>query len=286
MGSANDSIYIAVNGKSQGPFDVDTIKAFISNGWVKNNTLAWKSGMANWAEISTLSEFASSFVPLSPLEAQPAQPVDKDHSEFLNDKEHNSETSATDKERQNSSPKEDGTTIPKTDLSYENALARQGLSVIAKVGIAATVVVVIALAVWLLIPKDDGKSDVIVSTIPTSNNDYIAQEAMPFSIDFESAMGTCSYTGPVDSDGKPHGTGRAIFSDGRSYQGPFIHGVAEGDNATFIYPGNGTFQGSFHADKFKEGRYTFADDSSYFVGSFKDGQPDVGTYYNKWGQAI
>lgn len=180
------------------------------------------------------------------------------------------------------------TKVTESKEKPDESSGHQGLSTVAKAGIAAAVVAVIALAVWLLIPKGSKvNSEVIASAIQNAvGGDSTTQVTIPQVTNqyFESGLGVCSYTGPVDSVGKPHGIGTATFSDGRSYQGPFVHGVAEGDSATFIKPGNGTFQGSFHADKYKEGRFTFEDDGSYFVGTFKNGQPDVGSWYNKQGQ--
>ena len=152
--------------------------------------------------------------------------------------------------------------------------------VVGIVAAAVVAVVAIALAVWLFIPKGNNMD---TDAIPAVVNDSTTQVTNQY---FNFAMGVCSYTGPVDSEGKPHGIGTASFSDGRSYQGPFIHGVAEGDGVTFTWPGNGTFQGSFHDSKFKEGRFTYDDDGSYFVGTFKNGQPDEGVYYNRQGQRM
>jgi hypothetical protein len=100
-------------------------------------------------------------------------------------------------------------------------------------------------------------------------------------------MGPCTYTGPVDSIKKPHGRGHALISNGRRYDGPFVHGVAEGDSATFFMPGNGTFEGSFQNDRFKEGKFTLTN-GDFFVGTFKNGQPDVGNgnWYNSQGQIL
>lgn len=174
--------------------------------------------------------------------------------------------------------------IEKPDESSD----RQGLSTVAKAGITAAVVAVIALAVWLLIPKGSKvNSEIIASAIQNAvGGDSTTQVTIPQVTNqyFESGLGVCSYTGPVDNEGKPHGIGSASFSDGRSYQGPFVHGVAEGGNATFTFANGDTFRGAFQADKFKEGRCTFADDGSYFEGTFRNGQPDTGHWYNRQGQ--
>lgn len=94
-----------------------------------------------------------------------------------------------------------------------------------------------------------------------------------------------SYTGPVDTDGQPNGTGKAVFKNGRVYEGPFVHGKLEGKNATFNLDGD-VFTGEFRDNMFYQGRYTVKDDGSYFEGTFTNGQPDKGTWYDKNGNKL
>ena len=103
---------------------------------------------------------------------------------------------------------------------------------------------------------------------------------------FESALGVCSYTGPIDDNEKPHGIGEASFTDGRLYKGPFVHGRMEGSKAYFRYDNGDVFEGSFRDNSFSEGRYTMKDDGSYFVGNFKKGQPNEGIWYDKNGNKL
>ena len=81
-----------------------------------------------------------------------------------------------------------------------------------------------------------------------------------------------TYTGPVDSEGLPHGTGRAKFNNGDIYEGCFTHGVFSG-KATYTYKDGTKFEGTFHQNKFDQGKLIFTD-GSYFQGHFKDFQPD------------
>ena len=145
----------------------------------------------------------------------------------------------------------------------------------------AAVVVVGGLIAWLSrsesdnqVSSDDAPVE-IVAEAQTVTNSY-----------FKSALGVCSYTGPVDAEGQPHGTGECSFTDGRLYRGPFEHGKMEGANAYFFYDNGDTFEGSFHDNRFSEGRYTLKDDGSYFVGTFKNGQPDDGIWYDKQGNKL
>jgi serine/threonine protein kinase len=103
---------------------------------------------------------------------------------------------------------------------------------------------------------------------------------------FDSPLGLSFYTGTVDEDQKPHGSGEVTFTDRRIYRGPLNHGNFEGNDAYFIYDNGDTFEGSFVNNSFSKGRYTIKEDSSYFIGTFKNGQPDKGTWYDKNGNIL
>ena len=97
----------------------------------------------------------------------------------------------------------------------------------------------------------------------------------------KSTLGEYKYTGPIDAQERPHGFGEAKFTDGRKYKGHFIKGVLSGQNSYFRYPNGDVFEGTFKDNSFYEGKYTIAEDGSYFSGTFKNGQPDKGTWYDK-----
>lgn len=103
---------------------------------------------------------------------------------------------------------------------------------------------------------------------------------------FDSPLGLSFYTGTVDDDQQPHGTGEVTFSDGRIYRGSLEHGKFEGKNAYFKYDNGDSFEGTFVNNGFSEGRYTIKDDGSYFIGTFKNGQPDKGQWYDKSGNRL
>ena len=100
-------------------------------------------------------------------------------------------------------------------------------------------------------------------------------------INVKSPLGDYKYTGYVDENQKPNGYGEAIFSDGRKYKGWFVNGVLSGKNSYFRYPNGDVFEGTFKDNSFYVGKYTIAEDGSYFYGTFKNGQPDCGTWYDK-----
>ena len=103
---------------------------------------------------------------------------------------------------------------------------------------------------------------------------------------FTSDIGEFTYTGPVDADMKPDGIGQATFGDGRVYNGPFSHGQFHGTDATFQFKNGDVFTGEFRNNLFYYGRYTVKSDGSYFVGTFKQGQPDEGAWYDKNGNKL
>lgn len=98
-------------------------------------------------------------------------------------------------------------------------------------------------------------------------------------------MGTYSYTGPVDDEGRPNGTGKAVFSNGDKYEGPFEHGVMSGTDARYDFKVGDRFVGEMSNDNFFKGTYTMSD-GKYFTGSFSKGNPKHGTWYDKNGKKL
>ena len=115
---------------------------------------------------------------------------------------------------------------------------------------------------------------------------YDKEENYSTDLSVKSSIGQYSYTGLTDNDGKPHGSGTATFSDGRRYVGSFVHGVMEDTGATFVMSNGDIFTGEFRNDRFYKGRYTIKSDGSYFEGTFKNGQPDAGAWYDKNGNRL
>jgi hypothetical protein len=99
-------------------------------------------------------------------------------------------------------------------------------------------------------------------------------------------LGEYNYSGPIDEDGMPHGVGEAKFVSGRFYNGPFDHGVMQGENAEFRMENGDIFKGSFKNNQFEKGTYTMVASGEYFQGTFKDEQPSVGTWYSKDGKKL
>ena len=140
--------------------------------------------------------------------------------------------------------------------------------------------------VWNPFKKPVPDKPSVDSTVVTALKKKVAEPKQVTNLYFKSALGVCSYSGPVDDDNQPHGTGEASFTDGRLYKGPFIHGKMEGNNVYFRYDNGDTFEGSFRNERFYEGRYSLKSDGSYFVGKFSNGQPSTGQWYDKNGNKI
>ena len=155
--------------------------------------------------------------------------------------------------------------------------------------VALAVCVVAGILYFVLKPGSKTKDEKIVDAVEQLQHSELVNSDVKETVTdryFKSALGVCSYSGPVDDEDNPHGTGTATFTDGRMYKGPFVHGRMEGDNAYFRYDNGDIFEGSFTSNSFSRGRYTMKSDGSYFVGTFKNGQPDQGQWFDKQGNKL
>ena len=163
------------------------------------------------------------------------------------------------------------------------------------VGTGVAAAVVAAVVVSLLMLKGPSTSDVI------SDSDQALQTENPqkpvsssrvqqvidqsFTSPVINGMGKYQYTGPVDDQGRPDGIGKAVFSNGDSYEGPFEKGVMSGNGACYIYKSGALFKGEMRNDQFLKGTYTHKD-GRCFTGSFRMGQPEHGTWYDRNGKKL
>ena len=104
---------------------------------------------------------------------------------------------------------------------------------------------------------------------------------------FHHTLGDCSYTGEVDDNNLPHGKGVATWTSGiaKQYDGMWVHGVMEGQTVYSLRNGD-VFKGSFKGDQYYKGRYSIKETGEAFEGTFKDGSPDVGSWYDRNGNKI
>lgn len=171
---------------------------------------------------------------------------------------------------------EEGTQLPDSPVEGPKVEHKS----VSKTLIIAAVAAVAVAVVVLLWPKHTATNPDIEPIIES-----IAIKTVT-DLEVASPIGNYKYTGPVDDNGKAHGTGKATFADGRRYQGPFSHGVIQGTGATFIMNNGDQFTGELRDNRFFKGRYTIKEDGSYFQGTFKDGQPDEGSWYDKNGRKL
>ena len=160
-----------------------------------------------------------------------------------------------------------------------------------KTMIIAACALAVALLAFLLL-KSPSKTDGPTAAETTAVADAPVAKDEPATVEnmktTNQLLGECLYTGPVDADGLPHGIGKATFTSGdaKSYEGNFVHGVMEGDNAVYQYKNGDSFTGTFKANRFSEGKYTTST-GEYFVGKFDEsGSPTEGTWYDKNGKEM
>ncbi|MDO4510238.1 MAG: protein kinase [Bacteroidales bacterium] len=91
---------------------------------------------------------------------------------------------------------------------------------------------------------------------------------------------TFTYTGEVEN-GKPNGQGTGIYPYG-NYTGEYKDGYRVGQGVFESKDGTNKYEGTFAGDKYNKGKLTFSD-GSYFEGTFKNGQPAKGKWYDKNG---
>ncbi len=155
------------------------------------------------------------------------------------------------------------------------------------IAIAVALVIVIGGAIGIAISKmSDGPIDV------SPDNDVDADTATVVIVGVTDKPITITtgpeskrkftYTGEVDADMLPSGEGEARYESGDkcTYKGKFDKGeMHDSGKATLKFDKGDKYEGSFEHGYYKKGRYTLAD-KSYFEGTFKDGQPYDGKWYN------
>ena len=100
------------------------------------------------------------------------------------------------------------------------------------------------------------------------------------------SQGECTYTGEINEKGIPDGKGQAWFKDGRYYKGFFVNGDLNGDNAYFTNKQGDIFEGSFDNNQISSGTFTINSTGEYFRGTFHNGNPLHGKWYDKEGNVL
>ena len=148
---------------------------------------------------------------------------------------------------------------------------------------------VLAVGIWSLFSTKSSNSSNISST-PNSESvketKKIIEKKTVTAISFKNALGNFTYTGEINKENKPQGKGEAKFDNGNYYKGQFINGNLDGENGLFKFKNGDTFIGSFKDNYFNEGTYTVAETAEVFKGSFKNGNPEHGIWYDKNGKIL
>jgi len=133
---------------------------------------------------------------------------------------------------------------------------------------------------------------VIIGYIAILNKPWVIDNAKDTVVSFVAdstcinpIMGQYTYTGPIDSVGRPHGKGLAKFPQGDTYDGFFSHGDFDGKCIYFNAETGDRFEGTYRNNKRYEGTYVWSE-GPYFTGYFKDNNLFKGTLYDVTGEII
>ena len=181
---------------------------------------------------------------------------------------------------------DNSSTEEKSDsLVFDNEQPRKG-GYILFAFIVIGIVVCIFIGGFVYESCDSNASQNVEPTDSSTSQVDVTTPKKVYSMQYQTAIGSCEYTGPVDEDNRPHGTGEAYFTDGRYYKGGFEHGNMSGLDCYFKYANGDKFDGVFRDNSFYVGSYTIAEDGSHFEGSYNNGQPSAGKWYDKNGKVI
>lgn len=156
-------------------------------------------------------------------------------------------------------------------------------------GVLGVIVVLAFIVAYFALPKSNGP-DEPTAQVGVEAQDEVAEESVSGKEqvtdqvfhDFDGEEYT--YTGEV-VDGKPNGKGSGVYSYG-NYTGEYKNGFRHGNGTYELKDGSNKFEGSFYRDNYNRGKLTMTEDGSYFEGTFKDGQPYKGKWYDKDGRFI
>ncbi len=190
-------------------------------------------------------------------------------------------------------PEAEDAPLPSTDTSQipapEKGKSRKWLYA----GIVAAVAIIGAIIALVATGRGDAEGQ-------EAGEDGIASQAatesVPQVVDYywESPLGTASYTGDVSIDPEtgeklPNGKGVAKITYGQYkgsvYDGEFVDGNMEGE-AVYTLSNGDVFRGTYRLNQYHDGRYTIKSTGEYFEGSFKNGNPDQGSWHDKSGHEL
>ncbi len=152
--------------------------------------------------------------------------------------------------------------------------------------ICVAAVIILAIVVWSTSHNDSSKED---------EKEEVVQKTVE-NMEWDSPLGAAVYSGDVEPDTLvdskkmiPHGKGKAEITAGsyagNTYEGDFEYGTFQGQ-ATYNLNNGDTFIGTFYNNKYEKGKYILNTTGEYFEGTFKDGSPDYGSWYDKNGNKL
>jgi hypothetical protein len=62
----SNDYFVAIDGKSTGPFSISKLKEMIASGKLSATSLVWKEGMKDWVAAETIEELKGLFMPPIP----------------------------------------------------------------------------------------------------------------------------------------------------------------------------------------------------------------------------
>lgn len=181
-------------------------------------------------------------------------------------------------------------TLPDGQMVGEPQNFGNGSKNVWKILIAVFVIAVVGGMLWWGMRDNEEKQDETIV-----ENEAVKKETVT-DMYWDSPLGIAAYTGEVmpDSvDGSdkllPDGIGIARITggtyDGSVYDGEFIQGRMEG-KTTYTMKNGDTFVGTYKDNKYEKGRYTIKETGEYFDGTFKNGNPSEGDWYDKNGNKL
>ena len=147
--------------------------------------------------------------------------------------------------------------------------------------------IIVVIAIIIVLNNNTSSESSIASEMEEKEQVNPSHPSFVNNAHIQTTLGNAVYTGDVDESGLPHGKGVATWEkgDGIKYDGEWVHGNMEGQT-TYKQRSGDTFVGTFKDNRYQKGRYTIKEDDSYFEGTFKNGQPDQGSWYDKSGSKL
>lgn len=140
------------------------------------------------------------------------------------------------------------------------------------IGVAAVFVCAVVIPKKGTIKSQDETLKVQEDVIPDSKVENMAYDV--------AEIGVCSYTGEINPEtNAPNGKGKAIWNSeiAKSYDGEWKEGKMDGQGK-YIYSNGDEFEGILKDNNFSRGTIRLKETRDMFTGTFKDGQPDQGTW--------